>query len=104
MTDSPQTTRSLSDRLAEVQVGPRSELEVSRHLFGGEPCYVVRDPVTFHSHKLSREDYQVFAALKADQPLHSILARLIEQGTVPFAGSVPSFPAGRSLPGSPAYC
>lgn len=77
MTDVQSSHASLAQRLQDVHVGVRGELEVSRHVFGGEPCYVIRDPITFASHKLSREDYQVFAGLRNDQRLGTIFADLV---------------------------
>ena len=68
---------SIRSRLASVRVGLRSELEVSRHLFRGAASYLVRDPVTFATHELSADDYQVFVALEDGHPLQSIFENLV---------------------------
>lgn len=83
MSASPFPHASLAQRLRDVQAGVRDELEVSRHVFGGEPCYVVRDPVTFASHKLSSEDYQVFVSLRSDQSLKDIFSDLLCRDIIP---------------------
>ena len=61
-----------------VRVDVRSDLEVSRHLFGGEAAYVVRDPVTFQSHRLSAANYQIFVAINSDEKLGDTFTRLCD--------------------------
>jgi len=68
--------QNLAERLRTVKVGVRPEIEVSRHIFNGEPAYVVRDPITFQTHKLSPSDYQVFIAINANDELKAIFAKL----------------------------
>ena len=70
----------LAERLHTVHVGVRSELEVSRHIFSGEPVYVVSDPITFQSHKLTPGDYQVFVAINSNEELGQTFKRLCELG------------------------
>lgn len=60
---------ALAARLRDVRVGVRADLEITRHVFRGEPAYVVRDPVTFQSHRLDPADYDALARLHADVPL-----------------------------------
>ena len=74
--------QSLTDRLTSVHVGVRPELEISRHIFNGEPAYVVRDPVSFQTQRLTAEDYQIFCALNADEELGMILTRLTDRGVL----------------------
>ena len=76
MTGQPTSLENLAERLRTVKVGVRAELEVSRHLFSGQPAYVVRDPITFQSHKLTPADYQVFVAINANEELHRTFVRL----------------------------
>lgn len=59
----------LAARLANVRVGVREDLEITRHVFRGRPAYVVRDPVTFQSHRLDPADYDALVRLHADAPL-----------------------------------
>lgn len=73
---------SISARLKNVRVGIRRELEISRHVLNGEPAYVVRDPVSFQTLRLTAEDYQIFVALNADQELGAILEALMRRGVV----------------------
>ncbi|MEM9352035.1 MAG: site-2 protease family protein [Planctomycetota bacterium] len=77
-----QQTPNLAAQLADVRVGVRPELEVSRHVFGGEPAYVVIDPVSFQSHRFSEHDYQVFVAIHDRQKLGSLLAELTARGVI----------------------
>lgn len=70
---------SLADRLRSVQVGVRSELEVSRHVFCGAAAYVIRDPISFKSHRLSAADYQVFLAITANETLGTTFLHLCEK-------------------------
>ena len=65
------TPQSLSERLTSVRVGVRPELEISRHIFNGESAYVVRDPVSFQTQRLTAEDYQIFCALNAGNDFDS---------------------------------
>lgn len=77
---SPSNNQDVLSRLRTVQVGRRGELEISRHIFRGQPSYVVQDPVTFASHHLTAEDYQIFVALDSERPLHRIFEQLVERG------------------------
>ncbi len=77
-----QPMQNLAAQLADVRVGVRPELEVSRHVFGGEPAYVVLDPVSFQSHRFSEHDYQVFVAIHDRQKLGSLFAELVAREVV----------------------
>ena len=59
----------LAARLRTVHVGLRDDLEIARHVFRGQPSYVIRDPVTFHSHRLDPEDYEILVRLSATESL-----------------------------------
>jgi len=65
------------EQLRSVRVGVRPELEVSRHVFAGEAAYVIGDPTSFQSHRLSREDYQVFSAITSRQTLETTFNGLV---------------------------
>ncbi len=82
MTASESKSGSLVSRLRSVQVGRRGELEISRHIFRGEPSYVVQDPITFTSHHLTAHNYQIFVALDSERPLERIFERLVEHGVL----------------------
>ena len=69
----------LADRLREVQVGIRSDLTTSRHVFRGEVTYVIQDPLTFQSHSLSLEDYQILVRIHCDKKLGDVFNGLIEE-------------------------
>ncbi len=77
-----QTPDPIVERLRAVHVSPRTELEVSRHVFRGEPSYVIRDPISFRSHRLSEHDYQVFVAISVRDSLETIFSRLRDQKAV----------------------
>lgn len=72
----------LADRLQNVRVGIRRELEISRHVLNGEPAYIIRDPVSFQTLRLTTQDYQIFVALNAEQELGAILATLTSRGII----------------------
>mgnify|MGYP001617121830 CR=1 FL=1 len=63
---------TLAARLRTAQVDVRDDLEVSRHVFRGAPAYVVRDPVTFNSHRLDPADYEVLVGIRANQTLGEV--------------------------------
>ncbi|MFQ5489429.1 MAG: efflux RND transporter periplasmic adaptor subunit [Phycisphaerae bacterium] len=73
-------TPSLAARLGQVRAGIRQDLEVTRHLFRGQPAYVVRDPMTFQSHRLSPSDYEIFVSLVEDKELGEIFAEMVDAG------------------------
>ncbi|MCA8961443.1 MAG: site-2 protease family protein, partial [Planctomycetes bacterium] len=74
------STPSYADRLGDVQVGLRPELDFSRHLFRGEVSYIVRDPITFQSHRLDVDDYVVLTELHEDTKLGTAFRTLVEKG------------------------
>ena len=80
MSDRTPTTGNLDDRLRTVKVGVRAEIEVSRHVFSGEPAYVVRDLISFQTHKLSPADYQVFVSINSQEELGRTFDRLCDSG------------------------
>ncbi len=73
-------TKSIAERLGSVQAGLRSDLEVTRHLFRGQPQYVVRDPITFLTHQFSPGDYQILVTLNDAATLGEVFQLLVEQG------------------------
>lgn len=78
----PTAQPGLAERLRNVRVGTRTDLETSRHLFRGEPSYVVRDPLTFHSHRFNPADYRLFVAIDASRPLCDIFKQLVASEVV----------------------
>ena len=66
--------------LRAVLVGLREDLEVSRHVFRGEPCYIVRDPMTFQGQRLSLPDYAIFVGIHAERSLGQTFDDLVRQG------------------------
>lgn len=70
----------MADRLREVVVAVRGELEISRHTFRAGPGYVVRDPITFASHRFDAEDYMVLNAIRGDGTLGQVFERLVGSG------------------------
>ncbi|MFN8707993.1 MAG: hypothetical protein ACK526_10205 [Planctomyces sp.] len=73
---------SLAERLKHVRVGVRHELEVSRQILNGTPAYIIRDPVSFQTLRLTPEDYQIFTALTPEEELSAICQRLMHDGTL----------------------
>lgn len=66
----------LADRLRSVRISLRGDLEVSRHVFHGRASYVLRDPITFETHRLSSADYQVVTHLDRAKTLGEIFDAL----------------------------
>jgi putative peptide zinc metalloprotease protein len=69
----------LADRLRDVQVGTRAELEATRQIFRDESAYVILDPVTFQAHRLSVQNYQIFVRLDGQRPLGEVFNRLVDE-------------------------
>lgn len=77
MNTNPQKEKpQLAERLRNVRVGVRQDLEVSRHVFRGEVAYVLRDPVTFQTHRFQPQSYRVLASIHADRTLGDIFEEL----------------------------
>jgi putative peptide zinc metalloprotease protein len=75
-----ESSPSLAERLKHVRVGVRRELEVSRQILNGMPAYIIRDPVSFQTLRLTAEDYRVFSALNPEEELTTICQRLTQEG------------------------
>ncbi len=71
---------TLAERLGRTCVGVRRDLEVSRHVFRRRPCYIIRDPVTFQSHRLEPDDYHVMMTIDASRSLADTFEALVEHG------------------------
>lgn len=76
----PQATPSLSEQLRDVVVSPRRDLSVSRHVFRSGPSYVLRDSVTFKTHRLDPQDFRILSALDQAVTLGDTFQSLVEQG------------------------
>ena len=74
-----QATKTIAQRLGPVQAGLRSDLEVTRHLFRGQPQYIVRDPLTFQTHQFSQYDYQILVALNDSERLEETFQKLVDE-------------------------
>lgn len=68
----------LSERLAKVRVDVREDLEVSRHVFRGEAFYILRDPITFNSHRFSVADYNLLCRINADVSLAEVFEAAVK--------------------------
>ncbi len=73
---------SLAQRLREVQVGARRDLEVTRHVFRGEVAYVLRDPLTLAHHRVGPSEYAIIVALDETRTLGAIFEELVQRGVV----------------------
>jgi putative peptide zinc metalloprotease protein len=78
MVDLP-SVPDIADRLRTAHAGLRSDLEVTRHLFRGQPQYVVRDPLTFQTHQFSQQDYQILIALNSSTAIGDVFERLVDE-------------------------
>ena len=70
-----------SDPLALVAT-LRPDLRFARLLFGGEPSYVVRDPLTGEAHRLPPDAYRTLCALDGRSTLGITFQRLVERGVL----------------------
>ena len=68
----------LAERLGGAHVDVRHDLEISRHQFRGEVAYVIRDPLTFQVHRLTRLNYLVLTRLSSERPLSETFTELVE--------------------------
>lgn len=75
-----ETPPGLGARLSRSRVGLRPELQFTRHLFRGKVAYVVRDPITFGSHSLGHEDYEILIRIQPQRTLGEIFQALVEEG------------------------
>lgn len=73
----PASQPGLAERLREVVVSVRGDLDISRHKFRAGPAYVVRDPVTFASHRFDPEDYLVLNAIRGNSTLGEVFNQLV---------------------------
>lgn len=84
MTPAPATAAAPSEQLAArlrgVCVGLRHDLDASRHVFLGEVSYILRDPLTFQSHRFSNADYQILTRIEASNTLGATFSRLVDDG------------------------
>jgi len=72
----------MADRLRSVCVGVRQDLEVTRHVFRGEPTYVLRDPMTLQNHRLDPADYAILVAIDRERTLGDTFEELVAHGTL----------------------
>ena len=71
MTLATQTTET-NDKFSayrELRTSLRSDLQITRQRAKGEPVYVIYDPVSFQSHRLSLTDYRVAACIDESRTL-----------------------------------
>ncbi len=73
---------SLESRLADVRVGVRRDLVVTRQFVRQSPRYVLHDPVGFRNHILSPLEYRILCSIVSHQTLGELLERLVANGTL----------------------
>ncbi|MBN2447346.1 MAG: hypothetical protein JXO22_11495 [Phycisphaerae bacterium] len=71
---------SIADRLRSVRVGLRDDLRTTRHVFRGQPTYVVSDPLTFQSHRFEPADYEILVSIDSSRDLGQVFESLVERG------------------------
>ncbi|GEM_PF-273751 len=79
-TPPPGAPPSLAAKLRNIRVGLRQDLEVSRHMFRGAPCYIVRDPITFQSQRFEPPEYEILVRIQSDRSLGTIFDELAAAG------------------------
>jgi putative peptide zinc metalloprotease protein len=73
------TPRSPAELLLELPIVLRSDLQVTRQLHQGQPAYVVHDPVSFKTHRLTRENYHIYVRLNAARSVGENFETLVAQ-------------------------
>ncbi len=80
-TKNPQPAVSqLEEKLHNVQVGVRADLETSRHQFRGQIKYVILDPITFQTHALNQFEYEILVRIQESRPLGAVFESAVEEG------------------------
>lgn len=69
----------MASQLGASRVGVRSDLTVTRHMFRGLPGYIVKDPLTLQTHRLTLEDYLIFIRIQADGSLAEVFDELLAE-------------------------
>ena len=78
----PHTDGELGARLSSVRATVRRDLEVTRHVFRGNPSYVVHDPMSRQSYHLQALEYAMFICVDASLTLGEILETLVSRGVL----------------------
>lgn len=71
--------KSPADQLKDLSVILRSDLHVSRQLHQGQPVYVVHDPISFRTHRLTLQNYQVLVRLDPSKTIGQNFQTLVRQ-------------------------
>ena len=71
--------KSPADQLKDLSVILRSDLHVSRQLHQGQPVYVVHDPISFRTHRLTLQNYQVLVRLDPSKTIGQNFQTLVQQ-------------------------
>lgn len=66
--------------LKGLPVTVRSDLKASRQVYQGEPVYVIHDPITFRTHRLSVFQYRTLAAMHPDRTVGENFDILVNKG------------------------
>ena len=70
------------EKLGVIKIGLRRDLVVTRQEMGGQPKYVMHDPLAFQNHVLSRLEYQVVSGIVATRTLAENFDALIGRGVM----------------------
>lgn len=73
------SAKSPADAMKDLTFVLRSDLHVSRQVHQGQPVYVVHDPVSFKTHRLSLSSYQLFVRLDPSKKLDENFDSLVRQ-------------------------
>lgn len=75
-------SEKLYSRLAELEAVRRADIEITRQVTRSEAWYVVHDPVTFRHHRMSVQDYQIFAGIQQHRTLDECFRELVKRKVV----------------------
>ncbi|MBN2064208.1 MAG: HlyD family efflux transporter periplasmic adaptor subunit [Sedimentisphaerales bacterium] len=67
----------LAQRLGNAHVALRNDLEVHRHIYRGQPQYIIRDPLTLKCCKLNQKDYTISTYIDDHITLAEVFKRLV---------------------------
>ena len=65
------------EKLGEIRVGLRADLEFNRVVMHGQASYIVHDPVSFTNHRFSVEEYLIITAIIETRSLKDTFEQLV---------------------------
>ena len=80
MPESQPTNTDPFDAMRSIETTLRQDLQITRTSSQGEPTYLIYDPVSFRSHRLSLNDYRVVSAIHSNATLNEAFSACVRDG------------------------